>query len=108
MTVDDALKLSPKMLAAVDELKRLVLDRYPDAQFRLGRGPDEPEAVHLKAIVDIDDLDEVADLIIDRMMQFQIEDDLPVWVVPVHPIERSIAMLEARSSGVAPLPTALL
>src|SRR5215212_9922586 len=101
MKTEETLTLSPRMLAAVDELKRLILKRYPDAQFRLGRGPDEPEAVHLKAMVDVDDLDEVADLIIDRMMQFQI-DDLPIWVIPIHPIERSIAELEARASGKAP------
>jgi hypothetical protein len=108
MKIEETLTLSPKMLAAVDELKSVVLNRYPDAQFRLSRGPDEPEAVHLKAIVDVDDLDEVVDLIIDRMMQFQIEDELPIWVVPIHPIERVAAMLAARANGSEPPPTALL
>lgn len=41
--------------------------------------------MHLIAAVDVDELDEVADLVIERMMEIQIEDGLPIFVVPTRP-----------------------
>jgi hypothetical protein len=38
--------------------------------------------VHLIAAVDVDDLDDVTDLVIKRMMEIQIEDGLPIFVIP--------------------------
>lgn len=77
--------LDDRMQRAVAELSGLIQQHYPRASFRVSRGQDDPEAGHLRATVDVDDPDEVTDLIIDRMMALQIEDDPPIFVIPVRP-----------------------
>jgi len=86
------LTLEPKMQAAVDELEDLILRQYPTAEFRVGRDPEGSEAIHLTAILDLDEPDEVFDLVIDRTMELLIEDDLPIYVIPVRTPERRAAM----------------
>jgi hypothetical protein len=51
--------------------------------------------VHLTTIVDLDDPDEVLDLVINRMMELQVEDKLPVYVIPVRTPERVAALRRA-------------
>ena len=91
--------VGPDMQAAIQELMALIEARYPGTTFRLMPSPEERDAVHLKAIVDVDDTDAVIDVIIDRMMEFQIEDGLPIFVVPVRTPERSAAALAAGAGG---------
>ncbi|MGE3271886.1 MAG: hypothetical protein AB7P40_24240 [Chloroflexota bacterium] len=86
----------PKMEAALDELRACILAHFPQATFRVVPSPEERGAVHLKAMVDVEDTDAVIDLIIDRMMQFQIDEGLPLYVVPVRTPERIAAMVAAR------------
>lgn len=104
--MSDYLELTePKVQQALDELKTLIVQRYPQAQFRVNRGQDDPAAIHLIAIVDVEDTDEVADLTIEKEMELQIEDGLPVFVIPVQPIERITTRWEARrKKRVAPVP----
>ena len=90
-----ALMPGPKMQAAIEELEALIVARYPEAAFRVSRSPEEEDAIYLKAIVDVDETDDVIDLIIDRMMELQIQDELPIFVVPVRTPERSRAMIAA-------------
>ena len=49
----------------------------------------------MKAIVDVEDTDEVVDVFIDRMLEMQIDEDLPVYVIPVRPLSRIMAMRSA-------------
>ncbi len=70
---------------AVDELKETIQDHYPDAQFHAGAGGD-PIGVYLTAIVDIDDPDVVMDLVLDRLLQLQVKEELPVYVIPIRPL----------------------
>jgi hypothetical protein len=93
--------LDDQMQRAITELSGLIQQHYPGASFRVSRGQDDPEAVHLRATVDVDDPDEVVDLIIDRMMALQIEDGLPIFVIPVRPRARVEALREAAGT-VAP------
>ena len=81
----------PRIQAAAKELQESILQGYPDATFALTVG-DDPVGVYLHATVDIEDTDEVIDLIIDRMLELQIEEELPIYVIPVRPIERVLAM----------------
>jgi hypothetical protein len=87
--------LDGHMQRAVAELRGLVQRHYPTATFRVGRGSDDPEAIHLWAIVDVDDPDEVVDLVLERMMALQIEDGLPIFVIPVRPRGRVEALRKA-------------
>jgi hypothetical protein len=77
------------MRLAVDELKDLIRERYPDATFRIARDPDIANGVNIWTAVDLEDTSEVLDFIMDKLLQLQIDDGLPVLVVPVHTPERS-------------------
>jgi hypothetical protein len=88
-------KLAPRLEAAVHELKELVRERYPDATFRLTRSPEDRRIILLKPIVDIEDRDEVMDAVIDRLVELQSEEQLPIFVVPIRPQARSAAIRQA-------------
>lgn len=77
----------PRIESAVGELQQLIQERYPSASFSVYRGED-PEGVYLGATVDVDDTDEVMDTIIDRLLEIQVDERLPVFVVTSRPIER--------------------
>lgn len=89
MSGEPTAAVNPRIQAALDELEGMILKRYPHAQFQIDRGLDDPGAVHLTAIVDVDDIDAVLDLIVDRMMEFQIDEALPIFVLPVRPADRA-------------------
>ena len=95
MTLSQSRTLEPKMQAAVHELEDLIRHTHPEARFRITRDPDGSEAIHLIAVLDVDDTDLVVDEFIDRMMQLQIEEELPIFVIPVRTPEREVAVLEA-------------
>ncbi len=91
-------KLDPRIRDALRELKGMILQRYPEATFEISRGDDEPESIHLTTTVDVDDPDEVVDLVIDRLLELQVEEGLPVHVIPIRPVERVFAEIELRRS----------
>lgn len=57
-------------------------DRYPSTTFAVTRNVDPP-GVRVLATVDVDDIEEVLDLYIHRLTQLQVEEELPLSVVPV-------------------------
>jgi hypothetical protein len=48
----------------------------------LPRGPEDPQEVHLVATIDLEDTDEVLDVVMERMLQFPLDEGLPVYVSP--------------------------
>jgi len=86
----------PHIQAALAELRRLIVTRWPDATFSVYYG-DDPEGIYLKAVVDVPDLDEVVDRVLDRMVELS-ELGLPVYVVPEWPPERIRAYLRDHKS----------
>lgn len=84
-----------RMRVAIDELRALLLSRYPDATFTVGSGED-PAGVYLYATVDVVDRLEVIDLFIDRLVELQIDEGLPLYVIPLRPAARNEAILRAR------------
>jgi|SRR6266508_3716317 len=97
MTTEREPKLRPRMQAAIAELKGLVRQRYPEATFRVARSPEDPRSIHLMTTVDVEDRDEVMDVVIDRLVELQSEENLPIHVIPVRPRERVLAMLRERT-----------
>jgi len=93
MSVARSYDPDPRLAPALDELRAMIKVRYPQATFELSRGTDDPAAVHLIAVVDVVDTDEVVDLVIDRMMELQIEEGLPIFVIPTRPVERALETL---------------
>ncbi|HEX5501986.1 MAG TPA: hypothetical protein VFW96_05155 [Thermomicrobiales bacterium] len=87
----------PRIQAALAELQALIAARYPAAVFSVYRGED-PEGIYLKAIVDVADLDEVADVFMDRLVDLQVEGGLPVYVALDLPLERALAQWRERAA----------
>jgi hypothetical protein len=97
--------MSPKLQAAVQELSDLIRAKYPHAQFALKPHPEEPSYMLLLATVDVDDLDDVVDLFIDRMGELKAEEGVPILVVPLHTPERVAAIYAAMQPAPVVLPT---
>jgi hypothetical protein len=76
--------------AAIDELKRSILSRHPEATFEVGPGTDDPTLIHLYAYVDLDDPEEAADEILDRMVDIQLDDGIPLHVIPMSTPARAL------------------
>jgi hypothetical protein len=83
----------PKMITAMDELKAMILQKYPDAVFEPEVGG-EPLGVYLVTRVDVDDTDEVLDLVVDRVVEFIAEEDIPIHVLPLPTDERARKLRE--------------
>ncbi|HET7036196.1 MAG TPA: hypothetical protein VFI42_10995 [Thermomicrobiaceae bacterium] len=96
-------ELEPRILQAVAELENLIRSRYPAAEFDIGPGGEDPEGTYITATVDLEDPDEVMDLVINRVLELQVEERLPVYVVPVRTPERIEQMLRERPGFSPPI-----
>lgn len=102
-------ELEPRRRRAVAELAGAIRGRYPTATFRVRPGVDDPEATYLVATVDVEDPDAVLDLVVDRLLELQLDEHLPINVLPVHTPERvaeTRQRLAQRRDVGAPLPAA--
>lgn len=86
-------ELSEEIEGALEELRTLVLHSYPAAEFEVSTG-DDPEGIYLTAIVDIEDGDQVMDVVIERLMEMEDEEGLPVYVIPVRPLARVLEEMQ--------------
>lgn len=92
---EQKLMADPRIRDAIQELIGIIRERYPDAHFDVGIGR-EASGIHITATIDVEDTEEVTDLYIDRLVDMQVEDGLPVHVIPVRPLERTTEMLRQR------------
>jgi H2-forming N5,N10-methylenetetrahydromethanopterin dehydrogenase-like enzyme len=76
-----------RLQAAVEELQRLIHRVYPAATFQVVPGED-PAGTYVVATVDVEDTETVIDVYIDRLLELQIDEGLPVYVIPVRPLAR--------------------
>jgi hypothetical protein len=88
----------PRIQSALDELRGIIAQQYPTAIFEVSRGED-PEGIYLDAIVDVEDTDEVFDLVVDRLLEMQIDEELPIYVIPIRPVERVLAEMGRYHTG---------
>ncbi len=84
---------------AIDELQHAILSRYPAAGFEVGPAEDDPNTIHITTIVDVDDPDEVGDLVLDRILELQTEEGIPIHVIPIRTPERVMAELQAEKTA---------
>jgi len=80
----------PRMREAVAEFEEIIRRHYPSDTFDVSQG-DDPPGVYLTATVDVEDTDEASALYTDRLVQLQIEEHLPLYVLPIQPLERVVA-----------------
>jgi hypothetical protein len=73
-----------KVKEAAEELKDLIRSKYPDAEFKLVRAVDQQRSWHLLTMVDVDDLDDVGDLVVEREGDMLAEEHIPIHVIPMH------------------------
>jgi len=92
----------PRIQAALEELQAMILAKFPAATFDAYLGPDS-DGIWLAATVDVDDLDEVTDVVISRIVDMQVEEGLPVNVVGDWPPERLHAYIQAEKAKLSPL-----
>ena len=85
----------PISTKAVNELKRTITERFPQASFVVEDGFD-PKGIYLVTTVDIADTDEVMDVLGDRLVELQVDEGLPIYVTPLRPIQRVVAELQER------------
>lgn len=69
----------------LEEFKGLIGAAYPEATFDLEVGG-EPDGIYLIVTIDLEDTEEVLGVVMDRMLEVQIEERLPVYVLPLRPI----------------------
>ena len=84
----------PRIRQALVELRAMVREQWPEASFEVSRGED-PEGIYLDATVDTEDTDEVMDVVIDRLLELQVEEGLPIYVIAGRPLERVLAHLRS-------------
>jgi hypothetical protein len=79
-----------RVLVFVEELKNTILAHHPEATFELGPGGENPTAIFLDAYVDLDDPFEILDEISDRVVDIQVDEGIPLFVMPRPTPERAI------------------
>lgn len=94
MSDQPVLEPDGRVKAALSELQFLILQRYPEAALSVLWG-DDPDGFYLGATVDIDDVDEVLDVVRDRLFEMQVEDELPIYVIPLEPTNRVLKALRS-------------
>lgn len=94
----------PRIQRALGELREIILRHNPAATFRVRLGED-PVGIYLIPTVDVEDLDHVADVFIDRLVDMPVEEGLPVDVFPDWPLER--IREQQRRAAPRPMPASL-
>src|SRR3954468_20325050 len=80
----------PRLAGTAAELREMIAAQYPGATFEVASG-DDPPGLYLIPIVDVDDTEEVASMVTDRLLALQIDGGLPIYVFPVRPLARVVA-----------------
>ena len=82
MPVEDYDALTPRLQGAVDELQHLIRRVDPLATFQVVPG-DDPTGTYVLATVDVEDTELVMDAYMDRLLTLQIDEGLPIYVLPL-------------------------
>jgi hypothetical protein len=91
--------LDERTRQAIAELQGAIAARYPTTIFALERNPEDPASIHLLAVADVDDPDEVGDLVVERVIALQVDEGIPLHVIPLRASEREQALLAALRRG---------
>lgn len=95
MKQKSAIEADARIRAALEELRALIAARFPAAKFSVVRG-DDPEGFYLRAVVDAAEPDDVMDVVVDRLFELEVEEGLPIYVLPVE------SFPDARRQGTPP------
>ena len=101
----DITDLDDRTRQTIHELQDTITARYPTTSFGLERSPEDPASIHLLAVADVDDLDEVGDLVVERVVALQVDEGISLHVIPLRTPEREQEALAAARRGAVPRPT---
>src|SRR4051794_15895405 len=104
MSTEHMTATDPRMQQAIAELQDQIVAHYPTASFEVAEGED-PVGVYLTAVVDLDDPDEVLDVVIDRLLELETREGMPLYVIPARTPERIAAMLREHKHSYQALPS---
>ena len=96
MTTEQLPGVDTRAQAALTELQELIRLHFPTATFAVSRGEDDAENIHLITTVDVEDPDDVLDVVIDRVLALQVEEGIPVHVIPIRTPERALQAVQAQ------------
>lgn len=82
------------MQRAAERLRELVRAAFPSASFSVAHG-DDPEGTYVFVIVDTDDLTTVLETVADQLFTYQVEQELPIYVVAQRPLHRTVQEIKA-------------
>jgi hypothetical protein len=91
--------LDERTQQAIHELQSIITARYPTTTFELVQSPDDQAILHLLAVADVEDPDEVGDLVVERVVSLQVEEGIPLHVIPLRTPERIEEALAAGHRG---------
>jgi hypothetical protein len=94
--------LDERTQQAIEELEQTIAARFPTTTFVLARSPEDLASIHLLAIADVDDPDEVGDLVVERVVALHVDEGIPLHVIPLRTPERVRAVIEMERRGAAP------
>jgi hypothetical protein len=77
-----------RMETVIQEFQTLIEQSYSPVCFEVKSG-DDPVGTYLIVTVDIDDPDEVVDLYAEKLLALQVEEGLPLYIVPVRPVSEA-------------------
>ena len=97
-TYECRIPMTPRLEEAIAEMKQRILDHFPTTTFEMYQGED-PVGIYLMAIVDTDDLEEVMDLYSSRLVDLQVEEGLPLFVIPEPTPERNAATIAEQDAA---------
>jgi len=77
-----------RMETVVLEFQHLIEQHYPHARFEVKSG-DDPVGTYLIVTVDIEDPDEVVDVYVEKLLALQVDEGLPLYIIPVRPLSKA-------------------
>jgi hypothetical protein len=88
---------SKRVAEVIEEYKQLILARFPDAEFEVTKG-DDPPGIHVWATVDAEDLFEVSEYVAPYVVDVQVDEGLPIYLIPTRdrPLRARLAEAEKR------------
>jgi hypothetical protein len=97
-TYECRIPMTPRLEEAIAEMKDRITRQYPTTTFEQYQGED-PVGIYLIAIVDTDDLEEVAELFTSRLVDLQVDEGLPLFVIPEPTPERNAAIVAEQEAA---------
>jgi hypothetical protein len=67
----------PRIHDAIAKLQELIIKVFPAAKFS-NSWLDDPEGLHIRVIVPVEDPEEVFNLVADQLLHYQVDEGLPV------------------------------